>query len=217
MSRTLRSLVLLLALLPLEACCLLCGTSKEPLVPLSYDSPEDCLESLLAAIRHSDSQRIYESLSEDFKRRKGFDAVGLHIAWERMIAEEPYLQVAGLAKVLATEKPGRYRRIYLMGIYGQRFEILIRAYPYWDVGIFDPSAGGGNSDIAEIGGGWPSPRELQTEILVRLEEGRLDMSIQDEDLLDYEKDDIAYVHLGRTWKVDDIRSPAKEEEATAKN
>ena len=126
---------------------------------------------------------------------------------------------------LANKRPGRGEngapQPFLQSIrnnrrYGQRFEVVIKGFAYWDVAIFDPSAGGGNSDIAEIGGGWLSPKML-TQILQKLEEGELHILLKDEELRGFDKIDIANVKLGWTYRVDDIRSTAKEEETTARH
>ncbi|MEZ5989966.1 MAG: hypothetical protein R3F30_12735, partial [Planctomycetota bacterium] len=77
----------LLAPLLLQGCCaLFCGGETRPLVPLSYRTPDEARQTVLAAIANGDARRIYESLSPEFKQERGIDGLSFAVAWERLRA-----------------------------------------------------------------------------------------------------------------------------------
>ena len=76
---------------------------------------------------------------------------------------------------------------------------------------------GGPCPRGSHGGGWPSVEELRDQIFRVLDKGRLHVRLEDEDLMDLDLNDLAYVKAGFTWRVYDIRLPAKDEEATARH
>jgi hypothetical protein len=194
---------LLIWLLLTQGCCGLCalfgcGGDRQPLVPVSWDSADEALQTLLAAVRFGDRKVIYESLSEEFKAANHLDGLSLAVVWERLAAQIPGLHLVGDARILSSEAPSPDRKHFRLEVHGYRFRIEFAARPGWDMG-----RRAGEEIIP--GGRWVDDLGHLVKA-VDPDKGTVSIVIQDPSLIGTARDDIAWVRVGRTWKVWFIRS-----------
>lgn len=105
-SQIMPRLPLLLAMVPVlsaPGCCslarLFCGPDRSEWVQVDYQTPAAALRTFLEALRRDNVARVCESLSETYKRDKGIDTLNAQQGWEQLREQNPYLYMAGYAKV----------------------------------------------------------------------------------------------------------------------
>ncbi len=187
-------------LLP-QSCCGLAGllgcSKTTPLQKVAWDSPREALHTLLAAIQGGDSKIIYESLSEGFKRSNGIDGLSFAVAWEKLRAQVPGLQLAGDAEIVA-ERASARTRTYVLQIYGHQFEVQLSEHAYWDLGTK-------TNDETRLLGRYLSPGEFDRYVTVNPARGIVDVRIKSNDLIGVEAKDIGFLKIGTTWRVRQLR------------
>lgn len=199
------ALLALPVILPLQSCCTIfglfgCGTGV-PIAKISWDSPRESLDTLLAAIRASDVKVIYEALSEGFKQANGFDGLGFAIAWEKLRDQVPGLHLAGDAEIVeegpgrdATGQPinGRYR--YLLDAHGYRFEVEFGRRAYWELAAKDP-----NSGETQVLGTYV--RDLDDHVDVAGIKGAVNARIKSPELVGLDAETFRNLKIGWAFKV----------------
>jgi hypothetical protein len=199
---------LLLPLLgSIQSCCGLyyaLGCAPEQrLERISYDSPEECLKTFLAAIRSGDTKTIYESLGEDFKKRNGLSGLGFEIAWERIKKDSPWIQGAGEARIRGIQAGKGGSQIFLLEAFGQNFRIETARYGFWEVGRRIPPEEPGETEEISVSGEYvQEPTKIWA--VPDPEKGRIVAVLQNEELENLRSQDIAFLRLGWTWRVKNL-------------
>jgi hypothetical protein len=134
---TLAPLVLASCLLSSSCCGLYelwgCGP-QQPLVPISFDSPRQALDSFRAAIRYQDSNVLYRCMSEEFKEEQGFDALSFAIFWDKLIEREPAIPALGDARIVATRWLSAREKLFTLETYGQKVRVSFSSTPSYEYG-----------------------------------------------------------------------------------
>lgn len=145
-SPRLRDAALLVLLLPIGGCCSLarffCGPDTTPWVPISYETPEAALATLLEAIRRENVTQIYNSLSDGYKQRLGgADRIAAEVGWQRIKEQVPGVHMLGYVQVPAEPARRADRGVtYELEAYGERVRIDLVRQSFWTV-LYQDAAG----------------------------------------------------------------------------
>ena len=200
----LSSLLLFAGFGSIQGCCGLyyaLGCAPEQrLAKITYDSPEECLKTFLAAIGSGDTKTIYESLGEDFKKRNGLNGLGFEIAWQRLKKDSPWIQGAGKAQIRKIQQGNNGSQIFLLEAFGQKFRIEVARYGFWEVGRRIPPEEPGETEEISVSGEYvQEPTKIWA--VPDPEKGRVVAVLQNEELENLRPQDIAFLRLGWTWRV----------------
>jgi len=218
--RPLRAAALLVLVVPTTGCCglfhLFGCADRRPLVPIRDASPDQALATLQAAIAFSDQKVIYEALSPSFKKATGIpDGVAFSLAWDKLLAEHPYVPAVGDAVVVESQRlPVEYapdgdggskpiqRHRFVLDAHGHKLELVFEAISYWEIGRYPES----EEEKQSIGG---RDIEILSDYTGRLEDttqadpdkGRILVDVESFSALGTSMKNLAYVHTGWAWKV----------------
>ncbi|GEM_PF-3024796 len=196
----------------LQSCCSLyyalgCAPEQQ-LTRISYDTPEECLKTFLAAIKSGDTKTIYESFGEDFKTRNRLNGLAFEIAWQRIKKESPWIQGAGEAKIQSVQPGKGGAQIFLLESFGQKFRIEVARYGFWEVGRRIPAEEPGETEEISVSGEYvQEPTKIWA--VPDSKAGRIVAVLDDEELEDLKPQDIAFLRLGWTWRVRNLLGAMK--------
>lgn len=130
-------LALLVLAVPQAGCCslarLFCGPDRTPWVPVSFETPEHTVRTLLEALRRDDPEVLYQCLSQEYCRQKGLDSVAVTVAWQQIRQENPGLHVAGYATVPAATRLDDDHAVVRLDVEGQPLEVGLVRENRWRV------------------------------------------------------------------------------------
>ena len=207
--RALASLSLLSLLVPTAGCCslarLFCGPDDSEWVSVAFDTPKKATKTLLEALRRADSDRIYLSLSDRFRKRLDVDALTTHLVLEKLREQNPGLHLAGYAEVPEPTMRGSDEAEVAIDVEGTRLELRLRRQASWQVRF--RRANGTTSETGQ------PMRSLTGFADITTLDGDEDKSSIDLAPLVFYHDGldevppqaIEYVGVRREWKIDNLR------------
>lgn len=138
----LRPLLALLPLLSATGCCslarLFCGPDDSAWVQIDYDTPAATMRTFLEALRRDNVDRLVLCLDDDYKQANGIDRLVAQVAWEEVRKQNPYLYMAGYAKV--PDQPTSQQldlATYDLRIEGYQLHFELRRRFFWLVNYLD--------------------------------------------------------------------------------
>lgn len=216
----LRAAVLLVLVVPTTGCCglfhLFGCADRRPLVPIVDASPDQALATLQAAIAFSDQKVIYEALSPRFKRATGIpDGVAFSLAWDKLLAEHPYVPAVGDAEVVESKQlpvehelddEGRStplrRHRFVLDAHGHKIEIVFEAISYWEIGRYpdpDEDLGKDIEILSDYTGRLASTTKADAD------RGRILVDVESDLVWGTNMTNLAYIRTGWAWKVSGLR------------
>ena len=111
-----------------------CGPDESEWVPISFETPDEAIETLVEALRRDHEDVLYRCLGEAFKRRVGLGG-GLEwsIAWGKIKDEIPGIHLMGNGRIEGPERTGADRVRYVISRAGYEVAVDLERVAYWEI------------------------------------------------------------------------------------